>query len=90
MEYFILFKINDWFDCLNVRVPQTDSRERMKAFGLALDVQMKIIEDMTTLMSNMRVHGKNSRMPFQTGKNSRFIKICNNFLFLYFRSPNNQ
>ncbi|KAL1517342.1 hypothetical protein ABEB36_001117 [Hypothenemus hampei] len=68
-------KVNDWFDCLNVKVPEIDSRDRLKAFGLALDDQVRIIDEMTNLMTTMRVKGKRNLLPFQLG-----VIITNNSL----------
>lgn len=50
-----------------MRHPAVDSRDRMKAFGLSLDTQIKIIDEMTALVRDMRVIGKTSMLPFQTG-----------------------
>ncbi|KAJ8954598.1 hypothetical protein NQ318_003129 [Aromia moschata] len=44
-EFFNL--VNEWFDIMNVKVPTSDSRDRTKAYGLALDLQNRIIEEMT-------------------------------------------
>uniref|UniRef100_A0A1B0DH88 Transposable element P transposase-like GTP-binding insertion domain-containing protein n=1 Tax=Phlebotomus papatasi TaxID=29031 RepID=A0A1B0DH88_PHLPP len=38
--------INDWFDVMNSRVPSQDSRDRTKAYGLALFKQNEILEKM--------------------------------------------
>lgn len=59
--------MNDWFDVLNVRVPRSDSRDRTKAYGLALELQESIINAMSDTMENMRVKGKTSLLPFQKG-----------------------
>ncbi|CAD7085347.1 unnamed protein product [Hermetia illucens] len=64
-EFFKL--VNDWFDVLNVRVPSADYRERTKAFGLAIDRQIKILTDMTQTMRKLRVRGKTLLLPFQKG-----------------------
>ncbi|KAL1488760.1 hypothetical protein ABEB36_010800 [Hypothenemus hampei] len=61
-------QVNDWFDCFNTKVPETDSRERMKAFGLSIDIQGEIIDKMTEVMKNMRAVGKSTLMPFQKGR----------------------
>lgn len=60
--------MNDWFDVLNVSIPVTDSRERMKAYGLALETQSNILNNMNKVMSTIRVKGKKSLLPFQKGK----------------------
>lgn len=64
---FCFFQVNDWFDCLNVRVPYSDSRDRVQGYGLKLDVQNKIINEMSEAMKTLRVKGKKSLMPFQKG-----------------------
>lgn len=53
--------------CLNIGVPEADSRKRKKAYGLSLDLQ-KNINKMTDGMKNLRVKGKSSLLPLQTGK----------------------
>ena len=54
---------------MNTRVYAADSRERVQAYGLNIDVQNNILDNMTELISNMRVTGKNFLLPFQKGKN---------------------
>lgn len=70
------FKVNDWFDILNVRVPKSDSRDTTKAYGLALRTQDSILTKMNHTMENMRVKGKRTLLPFQKGRYS-------NKVFLY-------
>lgn len=71
--------MNDWFDCLNVRVPNKDSRDRVKAFGLRLDLQTQILNDMNETITKMRVKGKSFLMPFQKGM---YIPNSNSLSFL--------
>ena len=59
---------NDWFDVMNVRSPYSDSRERVHAYGLHLESQNVILNNMTEMVTNMRVIGKNSLLPFQKGE----------------------
>lgn len=59
-----------------MRVPESDSRERVKAFGFNLNLQTKILDEMSEVMLNMRVNGKSFLMPFQKG---RYLIIINNF-----------
>lgn len=63
----LLKLFNDWFDVLNTRCPEPDRRDRMKGYGLALDKQLEILHAMTEMVDNMRVCGKQSLTPFQTG-----------------------
>jgi hypothetical protein len=69
LQLFTIFlpQINDWFDCFNVRVPQQDTRNRTKAYGLALEEQSNILESMTNTIRNLRVKDKSSLLPFQSG-----------------------
>lgn len=64
---YITLQVNDWFDCLNVRVPYQDSRERVQGVGLSESLQFEIIDKMTEVMLKMRVKGKKNMMPFQKG-----------------------
>lgn len=59
--------MNDWFDCLNVRVPYQDSRKRTHGFGLD-PIHFEIIKKMTATMTSLRVGEKRkSMMVFQKG-----------------------
>lgn len=53
---------------MNVKVPYPDARERCHAFGLALEQQISILDDMTKMVSEMRAIGRNTLLPFQKGK----------------------
>lgn len=70
-------QINDWFDCLNVRSPFRDSRERVHGFGLSEPIQNDILEKMPSMMLNMRVQGKNTLLPFQKGKKTQLFIVNN-------------
>ncbi|KAL1487972.1 hypothetical protein ABEB36_015353 [Hypothenemus hampei] len=59
--------INDWFDVFNCQIPHPDSRNRVKAYGLALAEQNEILEKMNSIMQNMRKIGGNAILPFQKG-----------------------
>lgn len=63
--------VNDWFDVFNCKVPTIDSRKRMSAYGLQLDTQNKILEDMKSNITKMRVITKKgvkkNLLPFQKG-----------------------
>ncbi|XP_039968287.1 uncharacterized protein LOC120780084 [Bactrocera tryoni] len=50
---------------MNVRVPKVGVRERLYAYCLALNKQNNILEQMTQMVSSMRVIGKNGLLPFQ-------------------------
>ena len=54
---------------MNTRTHSADSRERIHAYDVSIDVQDKIIDDMTDMMLSMRVTGKNTMLPFQKGIN---------------------
>lgn len=54
-NFLFCVQVNDWFDALNVRVPYSDSRERVHALGLTEDVQLKILDDMSDTMQKLRV-----------------------------------
>lgn len=64
---------------MNVRVPISDTRDRKKAFGLALEIQNGIIDKMTATISSLRAKGKRCLLPFQKG-----IIISNNSLKLLY------
>lgn len=61
------FKVNDWFDILNSKVPKIDSRPRMAAFGLAKIEQEIILNKMEHVIKNLRVGKHKSMLPFQKG-----------------------
>lgn len=52
---------------MNVRVPICDTRDRKKAYGLAIPLQNDIINKMTETIENLRVKGKTFLLPFQKG-----------------------
>ena len=64
---------------MNVKVPISDSRDRKKAYGLALELQNDIIDAMTRTIENLRVKGKTYLFPFQKG----IIKLHKIKLFKY-------
>lgn len=59
--------LNDWFDILNSKIPIKDSRSTMKAYGLALAEQNKILLETDYLITNLRGLGKRAMYPFQRG-----------------------
>lgn len=59
--------MNDWFDVFNVSVPVSDTRARKKGYGLALDDQKSILTEMSKVISEMKVIGHQSKLPFQKG-----------------------
>lgn len=65
---------------MNVRVPITDSRDRLKAYGLALQLQNGIIDTMTRTIESLRVKGKSYLYPFQKGS----IKVNGNKLLNHY------
>lgn len=66
LECSELFKVtNDWFDVLNSKVPQNDSRDREKAYGLALPEQNFISDKMEKTMYSLKNVGSSNMLPFQ-------------------------
>ncbi|CAH0546285.1 unnamed protein product [Brassicogethes aeneus] len=63
VDFFKL--VNEWFNILNVSTPISDPHGR--AFGLALDIQMPILDKMSQVISQMKVIGRSSQLPFQKG-----------------------
>lgn len=59
--------VNDWFDVFNSKVPEIDSRNRIKAFGLAVEEQNDIINKMNDNILQLRASGKKVLLPFQKG-----------------------
>lgn len=59
--------INDWFDVFNSKIAAVDSRERMKAYGLALETQNQILSDIDQLIFKLRTPNKSCLLPFQKG-----------------------
>ena len=53
---------------MNVRLHSADSRERVHAYGLAIDLQNDTLNKMTEMFQEMRVIGKKTLLPFQKGK----------------------
>lgn len=51
--------VNDWFDVFNSKMPAIDSRDRMKAYGLVINLQNE--------MFNLRAPNKKVLLPFQKG-----------------------
>lgn len=58
---------------MNARVPRPDARTRCHAFGLSIDEQSQILNQMTDLMKNMKAIGRTSLLPFQVGRYFEFI-----------------
>ncbi|KAF0712220.1 Uncharacterized protein FWK35_00026235, partial [Aphis craccivora] len=56
--------INDWFDLSNTQLPIDGFT---KSYGLDLDVQNQTLDKVNTVMKDLKVHGSNRRLPFQTG-----------------------
>ena len=52
---------------MNSRVPKHDSRERSHAYGLAPEIQNDILNNMSQMISDIRMNGKNTLLPFQKG-----------------------
>lgn len=63
----LLKNFNDWFDIFNSKVPQSDSRSTIKAYGLALEEQNKILDEIFQYIKTMRKLNSKSLLPFQKG-----------------------
>lgn len=55
---------NDWFDLLNI---QQKIDKNSSSYGLTLETQDELLDKMTSFVTQMRVHGKKSVLPFQKG-----------------------
>lgn len=53
---------------MNVKVPYPDARERCHAYGLSLETQNHILEEMTEMVKEMRAIGRKTLLPFQKGR----------------------
>jgi len=60
---------NKWFDLFNT---QHKYDKVSKGFGLDYENQEQLINTMKTFIQNMRIHDKNTLLPFQKGS---FIQI---------------
>jgi len=56
--------INDWFDLLNTQFPVD---KFTKSYGMDLDSQNSVLDQMDYFITNMKVYGSKRRLPFQTG-----------------------
>lgn len=63
----LLKLVNDWFDVFNSQAIRKDARKRLHAFGLAMEVQLDILNRATEFFKEARVVGKSSMQPFQKG-----------------------
>lgn len=70
----VLQLFNNWFDVFNSNLKYGKCKES-HAFGINLEIQNKVISDMNEFITEMRVTGKKSLMPFQKG-----ILLCNKSL----------
>lgn len=52
---------------MNVKVPEQDSRERTKAYGLAIQIQNEILNKMDNFIRELRIPGRKVLLPFQKG-----------------------
>ena len=52
----ILQVFNDWFDICNTNLPYISQNEKC-AFGINLELQKRILEDMSIFIENSRVFG---------------------------------
>lgn len=62
----IIKLFNDWFDVFNSNVPYEKTDEKC-GFGLKIEKQTEILQNMSNFIKNMLVIGKKSMLPFQKG-----------------------
>lgn len=58
---------DSWYDLLNSKRPR-DTKQSRDAYGLHLDAQKKVLEDMINVANSMRVQGRNKSSLFQFQK----------------------
>nr|CAH7744568.1 unnamed protein product [Callosobruchus chinensis] len=73
---------NDWFDLFNSRVQFEGNCPTKNAFGTNLEQQTKLLNDMTDVMSSVRVGNHKDLIPFQKGNSlwatlSHLARIAN-------------
>lgn len=61
----------------------TDSRQRTRAYGLSLEIQDKILNEMTKTIENLRVKGKKCLLPFQKGRYGTLVQYHNSLNACY-------
>ncbi|KAI8122776.1 hypothetical protein CVS40_6338 [Lucilia cuprina] len=64
---------------MNTRVPRQDTRKRWHAYGLALEIQNDILNNMSQMMSEIRVVEKKTLLPFQKGIHTTAEEFFNRF-----------
>lgn len=62
----VLKLFNDWFDILNSSVPYSPHQEKT-AFGININVQSKVLDEMNIFIEDMLVYGHKKILPFQDG-----------------------
>lgn len=74
--------VNDWFDLYNVHCTKEDLRSTKQAYGLKINEQNKVLDNMTDIINNMRVYGKSYLLPFQKGiiTNNQALKMLFKYL----------
>nr|CAH7733081.1 unnamed protein product [Callosobruchus chinensis] len=58
---------NDWFDLMNSRSKFTANCPKRNAYGIDLDIQLKLINEVSELVNTMRVGEHKSLISFQKG-----------------------
>ena len=76
-------QINDWFDIFNTSEEITDGKCRNRAYGLDMTTHTEILSRMTATAESMRVKGRRSMLPFQSGKTCKLL-ICHILTIEYF------
>lgn len=74
--------VNDWFDIFNGNCLSKDVRSSQKSFGLDLENQEKILDNMTHQIGKLRVYGKKTLLPFQKGIIANNTALKNLFHYL--------
>lgn len=60
---------------MNVRVPYSDQRERCHAYGLSLENQIPILDEMTEMVKDMRGIGRRTLLHFQRGSKLHYVEL---------------
>lgn len=65
LQAYVFGLINDWFDLLNTKIKY--EKNGAKGYGIDLESQNSLIEEMNTFIKEMRAGSRKSLMPFQKG-----------------------
>lgn len=70
---------DEWFDVFNSKTKDRDSKKSRHAFGLYLEHQKAVVNNMINTVKAMKVCGKQYLFPFQKG----MVISCKSLLALY-------